>query len=283
MALPAYASTGERIWYYAFRVICALILLFLIFPILVIIPLSFNAQPYFTFTQEMLRFDPAGYSTRWYDALFSSEEWLSAIRNSFFIATMSTLVATSLGTLAAIGLSRPEMPARSLITALLISPMVVPLIITGAALYSFYARLNLTDTYFSIIMAHVVLGTPFVIITVTASMSGFDQGLIRAAQSLGANQVTTFFKVILPLLLPGVISGALFAFITSLDEIVVVLFLAGPEQTPMTVRMFSGLREEISPIILAVAFILVLVSIATLTTLEMLRRRSERIRGMSPA
>ena len=282
MALPSYATLGDKIWHYGFRVVCGLIFLFLIFPILVIVPLSFNAEPYFTFTQEMLSFDPAGYSLRWYDALFSSDEWLSAIRNSFFIATMSALIATTLGTVAAVGLSRAEMPMRAAITALLISPMVVPLIITGAALFSFFARLNLTDTFFSIILAHVVLGTPFVIITVTASMSGFSQDLIRASQSLGANQFTTFVKVVLPLLLPGVISGALFAFITSLDEVVVVLFLAGPEQTPMTVRMFAGLREEISPIILAVASILVMISVAVLTTLELLRRRNERLRGMSP-
>lgn len=281
MALPSYAGPGERLWYYAYRGLCALIFLFLIVPIVVIVPLSFNAEPYFTFTREMLAFDPDGYSMRWYDALLSSDEWLRAIGNSFFIATSSAIVSTALGTLAALGLSRPHMPFRAAITAVLISPMIVPLIITAAALFSFYARLNLANTYFSIIMAHVVLGTPFVVITVTASLSGFDQSLIRAAQSLGANQVTTFFRVILPLLLPGVIAGALFAFITSLDEVVVVLFLAGPEQTPMTVRMFSGLREEISPTILALASILVGISILLLTSMELLRRRTERQRGIT--
>ena len=282
MALPAYASTGEKIWHYTYLLICAAIFIFLIAPILTIIPLSFNAEPYFTFTTKMLHFDPAGYSLRWYHNLFNSQEWMSSIRNSFFIAISSTIISTTLGTVAAVGLSRRQMPARAFITAILISPMVVPLIVTGAALFSFYARLNLTSTFFAIIMSHVVLGTPFVIITVTAAMSGFDQSLIRAAQNLGANQVTTFFKVILPLLLPGVISGALFAFMTSLDEVVVVIFLAGPAQTPMTVRMFSGLRENISPTILAIATILVLISVVLLTSLELLRRRSERMRGMSP-
>lgn len=282
MALPAYASTGEKIWHYTYLVICGLIFFFLIAPILTIIPLSFNAEPYFTFSSKMLHLDPAGYSWRWYHELFNSDAWMSSIRNSFFIATSATIISTVLGTVAAVGLSRREMPARGFITAILISPMVVPLIVTGAGLFSFYARLNLTNTFFSIIMSHVVLGTPFVIITVTAAMSGFDQSLIRAAQNLGANQVTTFFRVILPLLLPGVISGALFAFMTSLDEVVVVIFLAGPAQTPMTVRMFSGLRENISPTILAIATILVLISIVLLTSLELLRRRSERMRGMTP-
>lgn len=283
MALPPYASPLERLWYYAYIIICALIFLFLIIPILVVLPLSFNALPYFTFTKEMLQFDPDGYSLRWYNDLFSDQEWMSAIANSFFIATISTVISTSLGTLAALGLSRRNMPARAFITAILISPMIVPLIITAAALFSFYARMDLSQTFFSIIMSHVVLGTPFVVITVTAALSSFPERLIRASASLGANQVTTFFRVILPLVLPGVISGALFAFVTSLDEVVVVLFLAGPEQTPMTVRMFSGLREEISPTILAVATILVAISILLLTTLEMIRRRGERMRGLSPA
>lgn len=282
MAIPNYAGPVERTWIWTYRIICALIFLFLIFPIIVIIPLSFNAEPYFTFTPAMMALDSDGYSMRWYDALFGSSEWMASIRNSFIISISSTVIATTLGTLAALGLSRRDMPARNLITALLISPMIVPLIITAAALFSFYARLNLANTFFSIIMAHVVLGTPFVVITVTAALSSFDEQLIRASQSMGAGKFTTFFQVILPLLLPGVIAGALFAFITSLDEVVVVLFLAGPEQTPITVRMFSGLREEISPTILALASVLVAMSIALLATMELLRRRGERLRGLTP-
>ena len=126
--------------------------------------------------------------------LFNSGEWMSSIRNSFFIATSATIISTALGTIAAVGLSRRHMPARGFITAILISPMVVPLIVTGAGLFSFYARLNLTSTFFSIIMSHVVLGTPFVIITVTAAMSGFDQSLIRAAQNLGAEPGDDLFQ-----------------------------------------------------------------------------------------
>ncbi|MEX0953957.1 MAG: ABC transporter permease [Rhizobiaceae bacterium] len=282
MALPAYTTTAERVWHYAFGIICALIFFFLVAPIVVIIPLSFNAQPYFTFTKEMLSFDPDGYSLRWYNALLGSNEWMSSIRNSFIISISSTVIATSLGTLAALGLNRPNMPARGIITAVLISPMIVPLIITAAALFSFFARVGLSNTFPGIILAHVVLGTPFVVLTVTASLAGFNETLIRASQSLGANQTTTFFKVILPLLLPGVIAGALFAFVTSLDEVVIVNFMAGPEQTPMTVRMFSGLREEISPTILALASLLVAMSILLLTTLELIRRRNERLRGMTP-
>ena len=280
MAIPTYAGPLERTWYYTYRLLCALIFLFLITPILVIIPLSFNSIPYFTFTKEMLSFDPAGYSLRWYQEFLSSEQWMTSIKNSFMIAIFSTILSTVLGTLAALGLSRQEMPFKNLIMGLLISPMIVPLIISAAGMYFFYARLDLIQTYTGVILAHAALGTPFVVITVTATLIGFDRSLIRAASSLGADGVTTFFKITMPLIAPGVISGALFAFITSFDEVVLVLFLAGPEQRPVTIQMWSGIREQISPTILAVATILVAISILLLTTLELIRRRSERLRGI---
>lgn len=282
MALPKYATPIQRIWHWTFILLCASIFFFLIAPILVIIPLAFNAQPYFTFTPEMLSLDPEGYSLRWFQDLRDDEAWSRSIRNSFIIAIISTVITTGLGTLAALGLSRPQMPYRGAITALLISPMIVPLIITAAAVFSSFTRVGLNGTYAGIILSHVILGAPFVVITVTASLSGFDRSLIRASQSLGADERTTFFKIILPLLLPGVISGALFAFITSLDEVVIISFLGSPQTNTMTVKMFSGLREEISPTILALASILVAISILLLTAVEMLRRRSERLRGMSP-
>jgi putative spermidine/putrescine transport system permease protein len=282
MALAKHAGIEQRIWHYAFLIICTLIFLFLIFPILVIIPLAFNAEPYFTFTEKMLTLNPDGYSLRWFHDLLGDADWRRSIGNSFFIAICSATIATGLGTIAALGLHRKEMPAKGLIMALLISPMIVPLIISAAALFSFYARVQLTNTFFGVILSHVVLGIPFVIITVTASLSGFDQSLIRASQSMGANQTRTFFKIIMPLLLPGVISGALFAFITSLDEVVLVNFLASAEQRTMPVKMFSGLRENISPTILALAVILVAISVALLLVLEGIRRRNEKLRGMSP-
>ena len=282
MALEAHAGPLERVWYYTYRFICALIFIFLIGPIFVIIPLSFNAEPYFTFTPEMLSFDPAGYSLRWYQDFIGDINWQLAMQNSIIIAVAATLLSTSLGTLAALGLSQSSMPYKSTIMALLISPMIVPLIISAAGMYFFYSRIGLASTHVGVILAHAALGTPFVVITVTATLVGFDRTLIRAAQNMGANATTTFFRVIVPLILPGVISGALFAFITSFDEVVVVLFVGSVEQRTIPWAMFSGIREQISPTILAVATCLVLLSIALLTTLEMLRRRSERLRGMSP-
>ena len=249
---------------------------------MVIIPLSFNAVPFFTFTPEMLALDPAGYSLKWYLEFFNSLNWQGAVRNSVIIAFFATLLATALGTIAALGLSRPSMPFRTTIMAILISPMVVPLIISAAGMYFFYTKVGLASTHLGIILAHTALGTPFVVITVTATLVGFDQSLVRAGLMCGATPQTVFFKVIMPLILPGVISGALFAFVTSFDEVVVVLFVGSFEQRTIPWQMFSGIREQISPTILAVATLLVLVSICLLTSVELLRRRSECIRGIRP-
>ena len=280
MPPPIYARGAERAWYYGLRLICGLIFVFLVVPILVIIPLSFNELPYFTFTPEMLAFDSAGYSTKWYEEFFTEESWQRAVQNSLFIAVFATVISTFLGTLAALGLSRPEMPFRSTIMALLISPMIVPLIISAAGMYFFYSRIGIASTHFGVILAHAALGIPFVVITVTATLVGFDHSLTRAAASLGSSPTRTFFTVIVPLILPGVISGGLLAFITSFDEVVVVLFVGSVEQRTIPWKMFSGIREEIRPTILAVATLLVFLSIVLLTVLELLRRRNERLRGI---
>jgi putative spermidine/putrescine transport system permease protein len=283
MALPLHAEMSERIWYYTFRILCGMIFFFLIFPIMVMFPLSFNAAPYFTFTPEMLSFDPAGYSTKWYGEFFTSSTWQAAFRNSFVIAIISTLISTFLGTLAALGLSRPEFPYKTAIMGILISPMVVPLIISAAGMFFFYSRMGLQGTFAGVILAHAALATPFVVITVTATLVGFDHSLTRAASSLGSSPTRTFFYITVPLITPGVISGALFAFITSFDEVVVVLFVGSVKQRTIPWAMFSGIREQISPTILAVASILVTFSIILLTVIELLRRRNERLRGMSAA
>ena len=282
MALPLHATTGERIWHYTFLTICVLIFMFLIVPILIIFPLSFNAQPYFSFTPEMLTLDPAGYSTRWYEDFFTNSSWQQAVRNSLIIAFFSTIISTFLGTLAALGLSRKEFPYKTAIMGLLISPMVVPLIISAAGMFFFYSRIGLQGTHVGVILAHAALATPFVVIVVTATLVGFDHSLTRAAASLGASPTRTFFQITVPLITPGVISGALFAFITSFDEVVVVLFVGSVNQRTIPWAMFSGIREQISPTILAVATILILFSVALLASIELLRRRNERLRGMSP-
>jgi len=272
-ALPPYVGPIGRAWHYGFYLICGLILLFLITPILVIMPLSFNAEPYFTYPMP-------GLSLRWYEDFWQSDMWSLAIRNSIIIAVSATILATTLGTLAALGLSKPGLPYKGVILGLLISPIIVPLVITAVGMYFFYSNLGLTNSLPGIILAHTALGTPFVVITVTATLVGFDHSLTRAAQNLGASPVRTFFKVQMPLILPGVISGGLFAFVTSFDEVVVVLFLAGVEERTIPRQMWSGIREQISPTILAVATLLIVLSILLLTTIELLRRRNERLRGI---
>jgi putative spermidine/putrescine transport system permease protein len=275
---PRYYSPLQKLGSLTLSSTAYIVLGFLMLPILVIIPLSFNAEPFFTFTDGMLALDPEAYSLKWYQEILSDDKWILAIKNSFFIGICATLIATVLGTLAAIGMSNSDMPFQRAIMAILLSPMIVPLIITAAGMFFFYTQFNLAGSYLGVIIAHAALGTPFVIITVNAALAGFDHSLINASLGMGAKPTYTFFKVIMPLIRPGVISGALFAFVTSFDEVIVVLFLAGPEQRTIPRQMFSGLREEINPTILAVAALLVVVSMFLLLTLEYLRARSERIR-----
>ncbi|WP_033069552.1 ABC transporter permease [Thalassospira australica] len=292
--VPIYYTSGQVLWHNTFLFICAFVLFFLIAPLLPVVWLSFNAENFFTFTPEMLSFKAEGYSLKHYRDFLGTDEWMVPLKNSLIIAPIATLISVSLGTLAAIGLSQSHVPGRQAMMAVLISPMIVPLIISATGMFFFYAplgnwlevNLGLNQAfvgYVKVILAHAVLGIPFVIITVTATLVGFDKSLTRAAANMGANPVTTFFKVQMPLILPGVISGGLFAFITSFDEVVVVLFVGSARQQTLPWQMYTGLREQISPTILAAATILVSVSILLLLTVELLRRRSERLRGMSPS
>ena len=296
--LLPYLTPSQVLWHYTFRMICGAIFFFLISPIIVVMPLSFNAQDFFTFTEKMLALDPEGYSLKHYADFLgirydSNGEWIRSFWNSLIIAPLATMISVSLGTLAAIGLSQSHVPAKRAFMAILISPMIVPLLISATVMFFFYAKMGnfLEGTvgldkdfvgYIKVVLAHAVLGIPFVIITVTATLVGFDRSLTRAAASMGAGPVTTFFRIQMPLILPGVISGGLFAFITSFDEVVVVMFIGSASQKTLPWQMFLGLREQISPTILAVATILVALSIALLATLEILRRHSERLRGMTP-
>ena len=272
MADPQHQTTQEKVESFFSRGFAYLVLAFLIAPLLVIVPLSFNAEPYFTFTSKMLTLNPEGYSFRWYLDIVENPQWLEAIGNSLVIALASTFLATVLGTLAAVGLARSNMPFRDFYMALLISPLVVPIVIAAAGMYFFYSSVGLAQTHLGIILAHTTLGVPFVVITMTATLSGFDRNLIKAASSLGADPITAFFRVTLPLIAPGMISGALFAFAASFDEVVTVLFLGGPEQRTIPRQMWSGIREQISPTILAVATLLIIFSSLLLLAVEMLRR-----------
>ena len=283
MALPSYTETRYRIWHYVYLFICTSVFIYLIAPLFVIFPLSFSGDEFLVFSEGMKRLDPDAFSTRWYkDMVWGTKNpWGLAAKNSLMIAFFATIGSVLIGTLAAVGLSSRHMPYKGIIMAILISPMIVPLIISGVAIFFFMAKVGLAATHTGIVLAHIILGTPFVIITVTATLSGFDHSVTRAAASLGSTPINTFMKITLPLILPGVISGGLFAFVTSFDEVVVVLFLAGLDNTTIPIQMWIGLREQLSPTILAVATCLIILSTLVLVTAELLRRRSERLRGIN--
>jgi putative spermidine/putrescine transport system permease protein len=263
---PAYAGPLDKLGWWALRVVCAGVLLFLLLPILVIIPLSFSDSSFLVYPIQE-------WSLKWYRELFGSAEWARAARNSFIIAPAATFLATGLGTLAAVGLARTGFPFKGLLMSLLISPMVVPIVVVGVSAYLFFAPLGLADSYVALIIVHAALGAPFVLTTVLATLQGFNHNLVRASLSLGETPLRTFFRVTLPVIAPGVVSGALFAFATSFDEVVVVLFLAGPDQLTLPRQMFNGIRENISPTIAAVATLLILFTTGLLLALEWLRGR----------
>jgi putative spermidine/putrescine transport system permease protein len=263
----------ERLTRWGLSIWSALVLLFLVAPILAIVPLSFSSG-------SMLTYPLPGLSLRWYASVLASDRWLPALAHSLLIGTAATILATVLGTLAALGIGRLPKAVRGLVMAVLLSPMIVPSIIAGVGIYFFFAPLGLTGSFLGLILAHTALAVPFVVVTVSASLAGFDLNLMRAGASLGADPVLAFRRVMLPLIVPGVASGAVFAFTTSFDEVVVALFLAGPQQRTLPREMFIGIREQISPEITALATMLIVVSTALLLTMEGLRRRGERLRGV---
>jgi putative spermidine/putrescine transport system permease protein len=263
---PAYATLLDKIGWYALRGVGVLVLLFLLLPILVIMPLSFSSSSF-------LSYPMPGWSLQWYDNLFSSEEWARATRNSFIVAPLATILATVLGTMAAVGLARVNFWGKGALMSLLIAPMVVPIVVVGVSTYLFFAKLGLNDSYLGLVLVHAALGAPFVLTTVLATLQSFNENLIRASLSLGAGHLETFFRVTLPIIAPGVISGALFAFATSFDEVVVTLFIAGPQQVTLPRQMFTGIRENINPTIAAVATLLIIFTTALMLGLEWLRGR----------
>lgn len=278
MFFPPDPSPLQRAALLGFHAFCALVFLFLLAPIVVIVPLSFNSGPFLTYPLE-------GLSLRWYEDFFTSPQWLPALQNSFVVAVATTVLATPLGTLAALGLVRSNFMMKRLVVALLISPMIVPVIIIAIAVYFVFAPLRLTGSLAGLVLAHTVLAVPFVVIAVNATLQGFDATLWRAGASLGARPIFVFRRVVLPLIAPGVLSGALFAFVASFDELVTTIFLAGPQQRTLPLQMFDGVREQVSPTITAAATLLIALSVVLLGSVELLRRRARRLQAnrMEPA
>lgn len=270
MALKPHAAPEDRFWYTLSRTICFGVLAFLILPIFIIAPISFNAG-------NLLAFPMPGFSTRWYASLLEGSAWTDAARNSLVIGIAATAIAMVLGSMAALGLSRMRSWLKPVIIGLVLSPVLIPIVITAVGIYFFFASVGLSGTYLGLILAHTALAVPFVVITVLASLEGFDHSLVRAASGLGATPLTAFRRITLPIIFPGIASGGLFAFVTSFDEIVVTLFLAAPTQRTLPRQIFSGVREYVSPGIAAVATLLMVFSALLLLAVQLLERRGRRL------
>ena len=263
----------NRLFVSLYHIYGALVLLFLVGPLLAIIPLSFNTGQFFTYPLE-------GFSLQWYEEVFSSQKWMRAIWHSFVVGTMCTVFSLIIGVPAAVALVKSKIRLKGPISMLIISPMVIPVIVSTVGIFFFFARIGLTNTLFGLALSHTVLAIPFVVIAVSASLQSYNDDLTRAAVGLGATPLQAFRRVTLPLILPGVITGGLFAFATSLDEVVTAIFLTGPAQRTLPREMFDGLRENISPTILSVATLLVILASILMVAVEILRRKNLVNRGI---
>lgn len=244
----------RRSWLYALGVFG---LLFLNLPILVIVPLSFSNSSF-------LEFPPKSWSLRWYEAFFSSPEWQAATSVSLTAAVLTTLLALPLGTAAAYGLHKSKSAWANVLNGYIVSPSVVPVIIIAVGIYFLLAAVRLNNTILGLVLAHSVLAIPFVVITVAAGLKSFDFTLEKAARSLGASATGTFFKITLPNIKRSLITGGVLAFLTSLDEVVVALFISSGPNSTLPRRMFASMRDQVDPTIAAISTLLIALVIVVL-------------------
>jgi len=250
-------------------VVTTLILAFLMLPMLAAMWLSFSPT-------EVMAFPPRGFSLRWYEDFFTSSRWVLATKNSVIVASLTMVVATVLGTMAAIGLHLGQFRGRAVLVGLLTLPMVTPFIVTAAAMFFAFSLIGIAGTLPGLVLGHTVIAVPFVVVSVLATLQTFDANLLRAAASLGASPWRSFRRVLAPLIWPGIAAGAIFAFATSLDEFVITLFLAGPGQFTLPRQMYANVREYMTPTILAAASLLFVSSLVFLAISEALRLRASK-------
>lgn len=251
--------------------VVALIGVFLIAPTIIVIIMSFSSL-------SSLRFPPPDVSLQWYRNFFDSPQWTDALWTSTRVALLATLTATVLGTLTALGVMRGRYPFKSVVTAVILSPLIVPIVIVAIGTYIVFVDWRLQGTLFGFVVAHASLGLPLVVVNVAASLQTLDRNLEMAAQNLGAGPVRTFTKVTLPLIMPGVVAGALFAFIESWDEVVVSIFLSSPYVRTLPVVMWSVVRSQIDPTIAALAGMLTGLTILLLAGAMLARNLGRRSR-----
>jgi ABC-type spermidine/putrescine transport system permease subunit II len=237
------------------------VLLFMVLPAFIVIPMSFDSSEY-------LRFPPENFSLKWYAEFFQSGPWLDSLWLSFKVALLTTLVSTLIGMLGSLALTRGLFPGKTFINAVVLSPMIIPVIILAVAVYGLYAKLGLIGTTIGLVFAHSVLAVPYVVIIMSSNLYRFDLSLELASMNLGANRIETFFLVTLPLILPGLVTSGIFSFITSFDELVVANFISGIRGTTLPKRMFDGIRMDVSPVVAAVSSVLIIVAIITIFMLQ---------------
>lgn len=250
------------------------ILLFLLIPILVLIPASLMPSSYFVFSPDMLSFDLNTYTLKWYNEFFISEKWLTGLRNSFFVGVVSSMLAVFLGTPAALWLSTTSNKVKNSLLAFMLTPAIIPVIISSTAWFFFFAKVNLVHSFTGLIISHTMLGLPFVILSVLAALTHYDHNLTKTSFVLGAGPYYTFRHVIFPLIKPGLLAGALLAFITSFDDLIVALFIASYEQHTLPLQMWSGIKENINPEILAVTVLLIIITTVSLFITEFLKKKT---------
>lgn len=241
---------------------------FLILPLIAILPLSFSSDTYLSYPMH-------GFSLRWYEELFLKPQWLSALQNSLVVGLLSMLAATVLGVLAAFGMVRQGPRVAGFFGLVFLLPMIVPVIIYAVSAYVQFSGWGLVGNYAGLVVTHTALAAPLVVVTMSATLRNFDWRLVRAAYSHGATPLQTFRYVVLPNIVPGLVSGALFAFIISFDEVVVTLFLATPSQTTLPLQLFSSIRDEVTPVVTSASAFMIVVSMGIMLVIEVIRRRKE--------
>lgn len=257
--------TSERFWPFARAVLCVAIVVFLISPMAIVVIVSFSSAPFLTFP-------PPGFSLKWYQKLLSLPVWIDALSTSTMIMIPSALIATTAGTAAAVGLARGRIKGARWIASLIMAPMVVPVIITAAAMLAVFRKWGLQGTVAGLILAHATLALPYVVFTVLGALRLLDDTLESAAMTLGATRWRAFWRVTFPLILPAVLSGLLFAMVISFDELVVSIFLSSPTVRPVTVQMWSDVRGDVDPAIAAIGVLILAFSVGVLLLETMLNR-----------
>jgi putative spermidine/putrescine transport system permease protein len=273
MSKKTAATLPKGLWHHASAIVTGLVLVFLILPILVVLPLSLNPGSF-------LSYPINGVSFRWFEELATNYKWILALKNSLIVGFGSAFLSVVFGLTAAIALNGMNGLPKRIIHAILVAPLVVPLIIMAVALFLFFSDLGLTGNLTGMILAHTVIGTPYVVIATSAALQNFDMTLIRAATSLGASPWRAYRQVMFPIIMPAIVAGGLFAFVNSFDEVVIVLFLSGPSQITLPIRLFDGIRDELTPVVIAAAVVMIAISVSLMGLVEYMRRRSVVSRGI---